>query len=312
MSGGRFALLLASARALFGCGVNTSDGVPGGSVGRPAARVVRSAPLEGFPPTRQRAAVRGQGGLGRGGGQAPGGRGHRPCRRQGRRGGPHQGRLQGRIDIRGASFAWWRPDLGLDHANVPSRIYVVDTRDHDLQAAVRANIVSDPATRDGSAFVHDIASGSAGWFEIPPFDVAASPEQEGAEHGTAIASVVARETGWREEGRNVAIVPMATPLGATRGVSSWLIDTSRGTLAPTLTARRAMRCWTGTSPSASRVRFPNCQQGGPGRVERTRRGGLRPRLGEGRGREAELGGHRQPQLGLGLRVRKHRSGIRSP
>ena len=229
VGGLRLALLLASALALSGCGLNTSDGVPGGPAGPSAARVVRRAPLEGFPayarvPQFSVEAVRNEG------------EDRRPATADTVRVGIEDDGVdhtrdvfEGRIDIRGASFAWWRPDIGLDPANAaPSRIYVVDSREHDLQAAVRAVIESDPAARGGGAFVHDIAGGSAGWFEIPPLDVAASPEREGAEHGTAVAGVLARETGRREEGRNIAIVPMATPLGAARGVSSWLMDHLEG------------------------------------------------------------------------------------
>ena len=128
--------------------------------------------------------------------------------------------FDGRLDVSSgsAAFAYWRPDVGSDPANAsPARIYVVDSREDDLGAAIRALIGSAAAARLGGAFVHDIGGGPTAWFEIPPFDIESSPEREGAEHGTAVASVLARETARRDAGRNVAIVPMAASLdGATR------------------------------------------------------------------------------------------------
>ncbi len=139
--------------------------------------------------------------------------------------------FDGRIDVSGgsAAFAYWRPDVGTDPANAaPSRIYVVDSRETDLQAAVRALIESDALARRGGAFVRHVAGGQTGWYEIPPLDIESSPEREGAEHGTAVASVMARQTGRQDGGRNVAIVAMAASLDGARAVSPWLIDHLQG------------------------------------------------------------------------------------
>ena len=158
-------------------------------------------------------------------------RAHTPCGSAWRTTGVDHTRdvFEGRIDVRGATFAWWRPDIGLNPANGnPSRIYVVDSRKHNVQAAIRAIVESDPQARLGGAFVHDIAGDPGAWFEIPPLGVTPSPEREGAAHGTAVASVLARVAGRRGEGHNVAIVPMAAAPDNRRDVSSWLIDHLRG------------------------------------------------------------------------------------
>ena len=217
------AAVLALAVALPGCGSRTAERES------PAAHIEPRAPLDGFPayagvPQFAVEAVRGEGDYV-----------HSPNADTVRVGIEDDGIdhtrhiFEGRIDVRGASFAHWRPDIGLDPANAaPARIYAVDSREDDLQAAVRAIVESDPAARRGGAFVHDIAAGPAGWFEIPPLDVRSSAEREGAEHGTAVAGVLARESGRHDAGRNVAIVPMAATLDSGRDVSSWLIDRLKG------------------------------------------------------------------------------------
>ena len=224
MSRGGAALVLALALALSGCALRSADRAPAGPGDAPAARIVPRAPLAGFPdyagaPQFTVEAVRGEGDYV-----------HAPGARTVRVGVEDDGVdhtrevFEGRIDIRGATFAWWRPDIGLDPGNAaPSRIYVVDSREHDVQAAVRAIVESDPQARLGGAFVHDVASGPGAWFEIPPLGVTPSPERDGAAHGTAVVSVLAREAGRRGEGRNVAIVPMAVAFDDARDVSSWLI-----------------------------------------------------------------------------------------
>ncbi len=229
MSRGGPALVVALALALSGCGLRSSDLAPSGPAEPPAARIVPRAPLHGFPayagaPHFTVEAVPGEGDYV-----------HAPGARTVRVGVEDDGVdhtrevFEGRIDIRGATFAWWRPDIGLDPANgAPSRIYIVDSREDDVQAAVRAIVESDPQARLGGAFVHDIANGPTAWFEIPPLGVTPSPERDGAAHGTAVAGVLAREAGRRGEGRNVAIVPMAVPFDNARDVSSWLIDHLEG------------------------------------------------------------------------------------
>ena len=224
-----FAVVAVLALALSACSLHTSDRAPGVPAEPPAARIEPRAPLDGFPgyagvPQFAVEAVRGEGDYV-----------HSPNADTVRVGIEDDGVdhtrdvFEGRIDVRGAAFAWWRPDIGLDPANAaPARIYAVDSRGDDLQAAVRAIVESEPPARLGGAFVHDIAVGPAGWFEIPPLDLPASPEREGAEHGTAVAGVLAREIGAHDAGRNVAIVPMAATLDGTRDVSSWLIDHLKG------------------------------------------------------------------------------------
>ena len=217
------AAVLVLAVALPGCSSRTAEQEP------PAAHIEPRAPLDGFPdyadvPQFAVEAVREDGEYV-----------HSPNEDSIRVGIEDDGVdytrdvFEGRIDVRGASLAHWRPDIGLDPANaVPSRIYVVDSREDDLQAAVRAIVESEPPARLGGAFVHDIAGGGAGWFEIPPLDVPASAEREGADHGTAVAGVLAREVRRHDAGRNVAIVPMAATLDSARGVSSWLVDHLKG------------------------------------------------------------------------------------
>ena len=221
--------VLVLALGLSGCGLHSPDRTPSGPADAPAARIVPRAPLHGFPayagaPHFTVEAVRGEGDYV-----------HAPRARTVRVGVEDDGVdhtrevFEGRIDIRGATFAWWRPDIGRDPGNgAPSRIYVVDSRRDDIQAAIRAIVESDPQARLGGAFVHDIAGGPAAWFEIPPLGVTPSPERDGAAHGTAVASVLAREAARHAEGSNVAIVPMAVPFDNARDVSSWLLDHLEG------------------------------------------------------------------------------------
>ena len=181
------ALVLAIALALSGCALRSPDRAPVDPADAPTARIVPRAPLEGFPAyagARQFTveAVRGEGD-----------HVHAPSARTVRVGVEDDGVdhtrevFEGRIDIRGGTFAWWRPDIGFDPGNAaPSRIYVVDSRRDDVQAAVRAIVESDPQARLGGAFVHDVADGPAGWFEIPPLGVEPSPERDGAARGTAV------------------------------------------------------------------------------------------------------------------------------
>ena len=224
------ALAVAATLLLAGCGTGTSDRAPSGPAGPPAASVAPRAALDGLPgyanvPHFSVSAVRGEGDYV-----------HEPHVATVRVGVEDdgvdlsRGVFDGRLDVSSGSeaFAYWRPDVGSDPANAsPARIYVVDSREDDRGAAIRALIGSEAAARLGGAFVHDIAGGPTAWFEIPPFDIESSPEREGAEHGTAVAGVLAREAARHEAGRNVAIVPMAVPLGA-RGVASWLIDHLKG------------------------------------------------------------------------------------
>ena len=229
MKGGRHGIALAvvAVLAVSGCGLRGSGPLPPAEPGPPAASVTPRAPLDGYPgyasvPQLTVSDVRGDGS-----------HVHRPTAATVRVGieddavDHTRAVFDGRIDVSGgsAAFAYWRPDVGADPANAaPSRIYVVDSREVDPQAAIRALIESDPPARRGGAFVHDVAGGPTGWYEIPALDIESSPEREGAEHGTAVASVLAREVERREEGRNVAIVPMASSLDGARDVSSWLMD----------------------------------------------------------------------------------------
>ena len=221
------ALAVAATLVLAGCGNRTSDRAVGGPAGPSAATVAPRAPLDGLlgyanVPHFSVSAVRGSGAYV-----------HRPHAGTVRVGVEDDGVdlsrevFDGRLDVSSgsAAFAYWRPDVGSDPANAsPARIYVVDSREDDRGAAIRALVGSEAAARLGGAFVHDIAGGPTAWFEIPPFDIESSPEREGAEHGTAVAGVLARETARRDAGRNVAIVPMAASLDGARDVSSWLID----------------------------------------------------------------------------------------
>ena len=221
------ALAVAATVVLAGCGTRTSDHAPSGPSDPPAASVAPRGSLAGFPgyanvPHFSVSTVRGEGDYV-----------HRPHAATVRVGVEDDGVdltrevFDGRLDVSSgsAAFAYWRPDVGSDPANAsPARIYVVDSREDDRGAAIRALIESEAAARSGGAFVHDLAGGSTAWFEIPPLDIEASPEREGAEHGTAVAGVLARETARRDAGRNVAIVPMAASLDGARDVSSWLID----------------------------------------------------------------------------------------
>lgn len=226
MKQGRLAIALFAVAVVSGCGLQRSDRTPRVPVEPPAARIVPRAPLDGLPgyadvPHFSVSEVRGDGSYV-----------HEPRAGTVRVGIEDDGVdltrevFDGRLDVssRGAAFAYWRPDIGSDPANAsPARIYVVDSREDDPGAAIRALIESDAAARLGGAFVHDIAGGPTAWWEIPPLDIETSPEREGAEHGTAVAGVVARETARRDAGRNVAIVPMAASLDGARDVSSWLI-----------------------------------------------------------------------------------------
>lgn len=220
------ALAVAATVVLAGCDTRPSDPAPGGPADPPAASVAPRAPLDGFPgyadlPQFSVSAVRGEGDYV-----------HRPHAATVRVGVEDDGVdltrevFDGRLDVSGgsAAFAYWRPDVGSDPAAAaPARIYVVDSRADDRGGAIRALIGSEAAARSGGAFVHDIAGGPAAWFEIPPLDIESSPDREGAEHGTAVAGVLARETARRDAGRNVAIVPMAASLDGARDVSSWLV-----------------------------------------------------------------------------------------
>ena len=220
------ALTVAAALVLAGCGLRASDRGPGGPADAPAAVVAPRASLDGFPgyanvPHFSVSAVRGEEAYV-----------HRPHAATVRVGveddgvDPTRAVFDGRLDVSvgSAAFAYWRPDVGSGPANAsPARIYAVDSREEDRGAAIRALIGSEAASRLGGAFVHDIAGGPAAWFEIPPFGIESSPVREGAEHGTAVAGVLARETARGDAGRNVAIVPMAASLDGARDVSSWLI-----------------------------------------------------------------------------------------
>ncbi|MCY4407293.1 MAG: hypothetical protein OXC15_13070, partial [Rhodospirillaceae bacterium] len=233
MRHGKLGIALAAAAALVvaGCGIGTSERAPGGPADPPPASIAPRASLDGFPgyanvPHFSVSAVRGEGAYV-----------HEPHAATVRVGVEDDGVdltrevFDGRLDVSSgsAAFAYWRPDVGSDPANVsPARIYVVDSREDDAGAAIRALIGSAAAARLGGAFVHDIAGGPTAWFEIPAFDVETSPEREGAEHGTAVAGVLARETARHDAGRNVAIVPMAASLDGARDVSSWLIDRLEG------------------------------------------------------------------------------------
>jgi len=233
MRHGKLGIALAATAALVvaGCGIGTSDRAPGGPADPPPASIAPRDSLDGFPgyadvPHFSVSAVRGEGAYA-----------HEPHTATVRVGVEDDGVdltrevFDGRLDVSSgsAAFAYWRPDVGSDPANVsPARIYVVDSREDDAGAAIRALIGSAAAARLGGAFVHDIAGGPTAWFEIPAFDVETSPEREGAEHGTAVAGVLARETGRHDAGRNVAIVPMAASLDGARDVSSWLIDHLEG------------------------------------------------------------------------------------
>ena len=120
------AAVLVSATALAGCGSGTSDRPATSPAGPPAARIVPRAPLDGIPagvPQFTVGAVRGDGD-----------HVHRPNARTVRVGVEDDGVdrtedvFEGRIDVRGATLAWWQPHIGLDPANgAPSRIYAVDT-----------------------------------------------------------------------------------------------------------------------------------------------------------------------------------------
>ena len=225
------ALAVAATFVLAGCGIGTSDRAPGGPSDPPAPSVAPREPLEDFPgyvdvPHFLVSAVRGEGDYV-----------HAPDAATVRVGIEDDGVdltrdvFEGRLDVSSgsAAFAYWRPDVGSDPAIAsPARIYVVDSREDDRGAAIRALIESEAAARLGGAFVYDIAGGPTAWFEIPAFDVETSPDREGAEHGTAVAGVLARETAWHDVGRNVAIVPMAASLDGTRDVSAWLIDHLEG------------------------------------------------------------------------------------
>ena len=206
------ALAVAATVVLAGCGIRTPDRDLGGPADPPAASVAPRAPLDGFPgyadvPHFSVSAVRGEGAYV-----------HQPHAATVRVGVEDDGVdltrevFDGRLHVLSgsAAFAYWRPDVGSDPADAsPARIYVVDSREDDRGAAIRALVESEAAARLGGAFVHDIAGGPTAWFEIPPFGIESSPEREGAEHGTAVAGVLAREIARRDAGRNVAIVPMA-------------------------------------------------------------------------------------------------------
>ena len=225
------ALAVAATLVLAGCSIRTSDRAADGPADPPAASVAPRAALDGFPgyanlPHFSVSAVRGEGAYI-----------HRPHAATVRVGVEDGGVdltrevFDERMDVSSgsAAIAYWRPDLGSDLANAsPARIYVVDSREDDRGAAIRALIGSAAAARLGGAFVHDLAGGPTAWFEIPPLDIEASPEREGAEHGTAVAGVLARETARHDAGRNVAIVPMAASLDGTRDVSSWLVHHLEG------------------------------------------------------------------------------------
>ena len=223
----RIAFAIVAVLAVSGCGLRGSGSPPPAEPGPPAASVTPRAPLDGFPeyasvPQFTLSDVRD------GGAHV-----HRPTAATVRVGIEDDAIdhirdvFNGRIDVSGgrAAFAYWRPDIGIDRDNAaPARIYVVDSGETDLQAALRALTESEPPARRGGAFVHDVASGPTGWFEIPPFDIESSQEREGAEHGTAVASVLARQTAGQDGGQNVAIVPMASSLDGARALSPWLID----------------------------------------------------------------------------------------
>ena len=222
MRQGRLAIALfalSTVAVVSGCGLQRSDRTPGVPEEPPAARIVPRASLGGFPgyadvPHFSVSAVRSEGAYV-----------HEPHAATVRVGIEDDGVdltrevFDGRLDISsvGAAFAYWQPQVGSDPAHAsPGRIYVVDSREDDPRAAIRALIESDAAARLGGAFVHDIAGGPTAWWEIPPLDIEESPEREGAGHGTAVAGVLARETERHDAGRNVAIVPMAASLDGAR------------------------------------------------------------------------------------------------
>ena len=162
MRQGRLAIALSAVLVVSGCGLRGSDRASGLPVAPSVARIVPAAPLDGFPPYADAphfsvSALRGEG----------------PWVHT-----PHAGTVRvgieddgvdltrqvfdGRVDISsaGAAFAYWRPDVGSDAASAsPAHIYVVDSREDEAGAAIRALIGSEPAARRGGAFVHDIAGG---------------------------------------------------------------------------------------------------------------------------------------------------------
>ena len=124
--------------------------------------------------------------------------------------------FRGRIELDGASFAYRRLDLiddpapdAFDHCDASNRcrIYLVDsTGDRSTIESLARTVLEDrsqglPPDAD-RRFLHDIAEDGFGWFELPA--LALDDPERGAQHGTGVASVAARQA------PDAVLVPMAT------------------------------------------------------------------------------------------------------
>ena len=123
----------------------------------------------------------------------------------------------GRIELSGASFSYRRAlitladgdsdpnDLDDCKASEPCRVYLVDSGGNRSRLEELARTVLEdqglPPEND-KWFLYDIASDGFGWSELPA--LGQSDPSDGAQHGTGVASVAAREA------PTAVIVPMAT------------------------------------------------------------------------------------------------------